>query len=148
MGFIETMIALFLLGWLSSFLYRKYLRKRNKDSLFFLTVLITFGFIILDFLIYCGIINITWLNLFVWINIPVYPYSGSYFMWNSFLIFGINFMIFPSPGMFSIAIFIFISYPLWFHAGLKIGRLLHGYYTTERGLLWILKSGKKHYDEE
>jgi hypothetical protein len=146
MGFIDSIIVLFFLGWISSFLYRKYLRKRNKDWLAFLAIIFIGGFLIVDFLIYLGFINILWLNNLPWINIPVSSESGIYFMWNSFLIIGIDYNIIPVPGLNSIAILIFLSYPLWFNLGRKLGRLLHGYYTHEEGLLWMLKSGKKHYD--
>ena len=143
MGFISSMILLFLLGWISSYLYRKYLRKRNKDWLFFLGAIILLSFWFVDILIYVGIIDMLWLNSIPWINIPLSVPSGQYYLWNSFLIFGIDFNLTPIPEMMSIAIILLISYPLWFKAGLKVGRILHGYYTHEEGILWLLKSPKK-----
>ena len=148
MGFIEAVILLFLLGWISSYLYRKYLRKRNKDWLVFLTVIIIPSFWIVELLVYFNIISILWLNNIPWINIPINSQSGSYFMWNSFILFGIDFQINPVPNMFSVALIIFISYILWFYAGLKIGRIIHGYYTHEEGLLWILGNSKIEDENE
>ncbi|MHA1292801.1 MAG: hypothetical protein ACTSQJ_09065 [Promethearchaeota archaeon] len=146
MGFVESIILLFMLGWLSSYLYKKYLRKKNKDWLAFLSIIILISFWIIDITIYFGIFKIIWINNIPWVKIPDNDLSGSYFMWNSFILFGIDFKISPEPGMISIAILIFISYPLWFNLGVKLGRILHGYYEHEEGILWILKSGKKHYD--
>ncbi|HUY00193.1 MAG TPA: hypothetical protein VMV49_11600 [Candidatus Deferrimicrobium sp.] len=143
MGFIDSIILLILFGWLSSLLYRKYLRKRNKDWLVFLGILILLGFWIVEILLYVGIIDMYWLNSIPWINIPMGIPSGQYYLWNSFLIFGINFGIMPTPELASIAIVLFLSYPLWYRIGIKIGRILHGYYTHEEGILWLLRSPEK-----
>lgn len=146
MGFIESIIVLFALGWISSFLYKKYLRKKNKDWLFFLTVIIILSFWTLELLIYLEKISMAWLNFLPWVNITNTAQSGSYFLWNSFLIFGIDFGINLVPGMVSVAIIIFLSYPLWYHLGVKFGRILHGYYAHEEGILWMLQGGKEKYD--
>ena len=146
MGFIDSIILLILFGWISSLLYRRYLRKRNKDWLFFLGAIILLSFWLVDILLYTGIIDVRWLNALPWINIPVGVVSGQYYLWNSFLVFGIDFHLTPAPEMLSIAVIILLSYPLWLKAGIKIGRILHGYYSHEEGLLWVLKSPKKEVD--
>ncbi|MHA1299990.1 MAG: hypothetical protein ACTSO9_11270 [Candidatus Helarchaeota archaeon] len=143
MGFISSSLLLVLLGWLSSYLYRKYLRKRNKDWIFFMRVMIILGFWFVELSIYLEIINMSWLNSIPWINIPLYLPTGKYYLWNSFLLFGIDFHIYPAPELFSIAAILLLAYPLWYELGLKFGRILHGYYTHEEGILWILKPIEK-----
>ena len=103
MGFVSACLVLILLGWLSSYLYRRFLRKRNKDWIFFLRIIIILGFWIVDAAIYLEIFNLSWINSIPWINIPFYLPPGRYFLWNSFLSFGIDFYINPAPEMFIIA---------------------------------------------
>ncbi len=142
MGFIDSVLLLFILGWISSYLYKRYLRKRNKDWLFFLGAIILICFWLIDILLYIGVIDMIWLNTIPWVNIPLNVPSGQYYLWNSFLIIGIDFHLLPTAEMFSIAILILLSYPLWLKAGMKVGRILHGYYTHEEGIIWLLKSRK------
>lgn len=148
MGFIDSIILLILLGWVSSYLYRRYLRKRNKDWLFFLGTIILMSFWLIDILLYIGVLDVRWLNIIPWINIPVSVVSGQYYLWNSFLIFGLDFHLTPTPEMLSIAIILLLSYPFWLKAGIKVGRILHGYYGHEEGILWLLKSPKPPNNQE
>ena len=139
MGFITSMLLLVLLGWVSSYLYRTRLRKRNKDWLVFLGIGILVSFWVVEGLMYLGILDMAWLNALPWVSIPGGVPSGQYYLWNSFLLLGINFGITPAPELGSIAVILFLSYPLWYRVGVKIGRILHGYYSHEEGILWLLK---------
>lgn len=146
MSFLEGLIGNFLFGWLNSYLYRKYLRKRNKDWIVFLAIIFISGVLLLDILIYFDVIDVTWLNAIPWIHIPSNN-SGKYFMWNSFLIFGINLNIIPQPGMELFAAFLFISYISWYYFGSKFGKFLHGYRSYQQGFYMIFRSVKKFIRE-
>ncbi len=139
MGFISASLILILLGWLSAYLYRRYLRKRNKDWIFFLRFIFIFSFWILGGAIYLGFLDLSWMNDIPWVNIPFYFPAGRYYLWNSFLLIGIDFHITPAPELLPIAAILLLAYPLWYELGLKLGRMLHGYYTHEEGILWLLK---------
>ncbi|MHA1377437.1 MAG: hypothetical protein ACTSRG_03535 [Candidatus Helarchaeota archaeon] len=147
MGFISASLVLILLGWLSAYLYRRYLRKRNKDWIYFLRLIIILGFWIAEGAIYLGVLDFSWLNSIPWINIPYYFPPGRYYLWNSFLLIGIDFHITPAPELLPIAGILVLAYPLWYELGLKFGRILHGYYTHEEGILWLLKPIEKIVEE-
>ena len=114
MGFLEGLILSFVAGWINSYLYRKYLRKRNKDWIVFLAVIFLSILWMIDSLIYFDIINMTWLNFLPWVSIPSID-QGKYFLWNSFIVFGIDFHINHQPGMELIACFLLISYLFWYY---------------------------------
>jgi len=142
MSFLEGLIGNFLFGWLNSYLYRKYLRKRNKDWIVFLAMIFITGLLLLDILIYLEIIDMAWVNALPWVNIPSIQ-SGKYFMWNSFLIFGLDLGITPQPGMNVFAVFLFISYIFWYYFGSKFGKFLHGYRPYQQGFYLIFRPVKK-----
>lgn len=142
MGFVEGLILSFAAGWINSYLYRKYLRKRNKDWIVFLAVIFLSILWMIDSLIFFDIINIAWLNFLPWVNIPSID-SGKYFLWNSFIAFGIDFHINHQPGMEVIACFLLISYLFWYYFGSKLGKVVHGYRTYQQGHYLIFRPVKK-----
>ena len=142
MGFIEGLILSFFTGWLNSYLYRKYLRRRNKDWIVFLAVIFLSALWIIDILIYFEIIDMRWLNFIPWVNIPLID-KGKYFLWNSFIVFGLDFTITQQPGMEIIASFLLISYLFWYYFGSKLGKVFHGYRPYQQGHFIIFKPMKK-----
>ncbi|MFW9828520.1 MAG: hypothetical protein ACFFEY_13095 [Candidatus Thorarchaeota archaeon] len=142
MGFIESLILSFVVGWINSYLYRKYLRNRNKDWIVFLALIFLFLLWVIDILIYFDIINVFWLNILPWVNLPAIN-TGKYFLWNSFIIFGIDLNITPQIGMEIIASFLFVSYLFWYYLGSKIGKVLHGYRIYQQGHYLIFRPVKK-----
>ncbi|UCD01097.1 MAG: hypothetical protein JSV23_09460 [Promethearchaeota archaeon] len=142
MGFIEGLIFSFVAGWVNSYLYRKYLRKRNKDWIVFLAAIFLASIWTVDILIYFEIIDMRWLNFLPWVNIPSMD-KGKYFLWNSFVVFGIDFKIPHQPGMEIIASFLFISYLFWYYSGSKLGKVIHGYKPYQQGHYLIYRPVKR-----
>ena len=142
MGFVEGLILSFVGGWINSYLYRKYLRKRNKDWIVFLAVVFFSLLWTIAVLIYFNIIDMKWLNFLPWVEIPSIN-QGKYFLWNSFLVFGINFQITHQPGMELIASILLISYLFWYYFGSKLGKVVHGYKTYQQGHYLIFRPVKK-----
>lgn len=142
MGFIEGLILSFVAGWVNSYLYRKYLRKRNKDWIVFLAVIFLSALWTVDILIYFEIVDMRWLNFLPWVDIPSVD-KGKYFLWNSFIVFGIDFKITQQPGMEIIASFLFISYLFWYYFGSKLGKVIHGYKPYQQGHYLIFRPVKK-----
>jgi hypothetical protein len=83
-----------------------------------------------------------WLDFLPWVNLPSIN-TGKYFLWNSFIIFGIDLKITPQLGMEIIASFLLISYLFWYYLGSKIGKVLHGYRTYQQGHYLIFRPVKK-----
>ena len=142
MGFLEGLILSFIVGWINSYLYRKYLRKRNKDWIVFTAVIFLIGLWAIDSLIYFDIIDMTWLNFLPWVDIPSIG-QGKYFLWNSFIVFGLDFKITQQPGMEIIASFLLISYLFWYYFGSKFGKVIHGYRIYQQGHYLIFRPVKK-----
>lgn len=146
MGFIEGLILCFGVGWINSYLYRKYLRKRNKDWIVFLAIIFLSLLWVIDILIYFEIIDMTWLNFLPWVNIPSIN-QGKYFLWNSFIVFGIDLKIIHQEGMEIIVSFLLISYLFWYYFGSKLGKVVHGYKTYQQGHYLIFRPVKKFIKE-
>lgn len=142
MGFIEGLILSFVAGWLNSYLYRKYLRRRNKDWIVFLAVIFLSVLWTIEILIYFEILDMRWLNFLPWVNIPLID-KGKYFLWNSFIVFGLDFTITQQAGMEIIASFLLISYLFWYYFGSKLGKVFHGYRPYQRGHYLIFRPMKK-----
>ncbi len=142
MGFLEGLILSFAAGWINSYLYRKYLRKRNKDWIVFLAVIFLSTLWTVDILIYFEIIDMRWLNFLPWVNIPSID-KGKYFLWNSFIVIGIDFKITQQSGMEIIASFLLISYLFWYYFGSKLGKVIHGYKPYQQGHYLIFRPVKK-----
>lgn len=146
MGFIESLIFNFVVGWINSYVYRKYLRKRNKDYIVFMALIFLSLIWTVDSLIYLKIIDMTWLNFLPWVNIPLID-TGKYYLWNSFLVFGLDFGITPQTGMDAIAIFLFISYFFWYYFGSKVGKVWNGYRTYQQGYYMLFRPIKKYIND-
>jgi len=146
MGFIEGLILCFIVGWVNSYLYRKYLRKKNKDWIVFLAIIFLSLLWLFDIMIYFEIIDMTWLNFLPWVNIPSTS-KGKYFLWNSFLVFGVDLKIMPQGGMEIIASFLLISYLFWYYLGSKLGKVVHGYKTYQQGHYLLFRPVKKFIKE-
>ena len=146
LGFIESLFICFIIGWVNSYLYRKYLRRKNKDWIVFLACIFLTIIWTIDILIYFDIINIEFLNGSSWINLPS-SNPGKYYLWNSFLLFGINFGITLQPGMEIISIFLFMSYLSWYYIGSKIGKIVHGYRSYQGGYYLIFRPIKKYISD-
>jgi hypothetical protein len=146
MGFVEGLLLSFVAGWINSYLYRKYLRKRNKDWIVFTALIFLSLLWLIDILIYFEIINITWLNFIPWVNIPSTS-SGKYFLWNSFIIFGIDHKIIPQAGMELVATILLISYMFWYYFGSKLGKVINGYRTYQQGYYLIFRRVKRFIRE-
>ncbi len=142
MGFVEGLILSFIVGWINSYLYRKYLRRRNKDWIVFLAVIFLSALWTFDSLMYFEILDMKWLNFLPWVDLPSVS-TGKYFLWNSFIIFGIDQKINYQPGMEVIASFLFLSYLFWYYLGSKLGKVIHGYRTYQRGQYFIFRPVKK-----
>ncbi|MFX1464811.1 MAG: hypothetical protein ACFFBF_17470 [Promethearchaeota archaeon] len=142
MGFVEGLILSFIAGWINSYLYRKYLRKRNKDWIIFMAIIFLSSLWIIDILIYVEIIDMRWLNFLPWVNIPSIE-KGKYFLWNSFLVFGLDLKITHQSGMIFIATFLLMSYLFWYYLGSKLGKLFHGYRTYQQGYYLLFRPVKK-----
>ncbi|MFX1303535.1 MAG: hypothetical protein ACFFBV_09700 [Promethearchaeota archaeon] len=142
MGFLEGLILSFAAGWINSYLYRKYLRKRNKDWIVFLAVIFLSTLWTVDILIYFEIIDMGWLNFLPWVSIPSID-KGKYFLWNSFIVIGIDFKITQQSGMEIIASFLLISYLFWYYFGSKLGKVIHGYKPYQQGHYLIFRPVKK-----
>ena len=143
MGYIESLIISFIVGWFDSYIYSKYLRKRNKDWIIFLAIIYLSLIWLIEMLIYIGFINLSFLNNLPWIDLPLNE-TGKYFLWNSFLIFGIDFGIIFQPGMTLMSFFLSISYLFWYYFGSKIGKLFHGYRSYQGGYYLIFRPVKKY----
>ncbi|MFX1476661.1 MAG: hypothetical protein ACFFCI_00890 [Promethearchaeota archaeon] len=142
MGFIEGLLLSFIAGWVNSYLYRKYLRSHNKDWIVFQALIFLFILWTIDLLIYFEIIDMRWLNFLPWVNIPSMG-KGTYFLWNSFLVFGVNFKIVNQSGMEVIGFFLLVSYLFWYYLGSKLGKVFHGYKTYQQGHYLIYRPVKK-----
>ncbi|MHA2283731.1 MAG: hypothetical protein ACXAC5_23050 [Promethearchaeota archaeon] len=146
MGFIEGLILSFVAGWLNSYFYRKYLRRRNKDWIVFLALIFLSTLWVIEILIYFDIIDMRWLNFLPWVNIPLNN-KGKYFLWNSFIVFGLDYNITQQPGMELIAGFLLISYLFWYYFGSKLGKVFHGYKPYQQGRYLIFRPIKKFIKE-
>jgi hypothetical protein len=143
MGYIESLIISFFIGWFNSYLYRKHLRKRNKDWIIFLAIIYLSFIWTVEILISIDLINVRFLNALPWINLPLND-PGKYFLWNSFLIFGVDYGIISQPGMNIISLFLSASYLFWYYFGSKIGKIFHGYQSYQGGYYLIFRPVKKY----
>ncbi len=143
MGFLTQCIAMFFLGTFNAWLYSRKLRQRNKDWSAFLWLIANIGMWIWGILIYIEVIPIAQMvNWIPWVNVE----SGKDWMWNSFQLLGVDFGIVPSPGMHSLAVILFLSYPTFYLFGGDGGRMMYGKRTYEGGYWWALAPLKKPKD--
>lgn len=144
MGFFSSFIILCVLGFFSHYLYHRFgLKKGHLAWIFYFSSFVVIGFLLLDICIYIGLFDpvFLFLNKISWVEIE----NGKDFMWNSFQLFGIDWKInFEDSNLNSIAVLLFLSYPLWFISFKDLSRKIFGgnkFY--ERGLLYFLTRTKK-----
>ena len=149
MGFIEGMIICFIGGWLNSYLYSNYLRKRNKGWIFWFALIWLVAIMTFDFLIYINIINAYWFSCFPWIDIPASVNAaevGRYWMFTPGLMFGIPFELSVNDFIGSVwdiyALFFFISYIWWFTIAQNLSRFMYGRLEYEKGAWYLLRTTK------
>ncbi|MHA1149395.1 MAG: hypothetical protein ACTSR8_14255 [Promethearchaeota archaeon] len=148
MGFITTIIIIYLLATFSHRWYHKYgLKKQNIAWIAYFGIVVVLGFLILDVLIYIGLFNFIFplLNTLPWVDIE----NGRDFMWNSFQLFGIDFGLnYNDPGLIPIAILLFLSYLPWYVYAKLLSKILFGGHNSyEEGYWWALAPTKKPKDE-
>ncbi|MHA1338037.1 MAG: hypothetical protein ACTSPW_20245 [Promethearchaeota archaeon] len=146
MSFIEGMFLCFIGGWINSYIYRKYLRKRNKGWLFWFALIFVGGIMTFDILIYTNIIDIRKLIWAPWVSIPKDVDAGRYYMWNPGLLLGIQFKSHITPGTGFVwelfAYTLFLSYIWWFTIGQNMSRVMYGRLQYERGAWYLLRTTK------
>lgn len=147
MGFISSLLLISFLGFFSHYWYRKFgIAKEKIAWISYFTLFVNLGFLIIDILIYMRIFDgfiLPLLNSIPWVNIE----NGRDFMWNSFQLLGIDWNInFNETALDSIAIVLFISYPVWFMFFKDFSRKIFGGnekrpYT--KGISYLFTSPKK-----
>ncbi|MHA1437290.1 MAG: hypothetical protein ACTSPD_06905 [Promethearchaeota archaeon] len=146
MSFVEGMILCFIGGWINSYLYSNYLRKKNKGWLFWFAFIFIGCVLGFDILVYLNIIDIRLLLWAPWIEIPSGVNAGKYYMWNPGLLIGIQFKseILPGTGIIweIFAVFLFVSYIWWFTIGQNMGRIMYGRLQYEKGAWYLLRTTK------
>ena len=114
MGFVSHFLIIIFFGFWSYLLYRRYgLSKGRMGWLAWYAFIIVGGLMILDLLIYIGLLDFIFpvLNQLPWVNID----NGVDYMWNSFQLIGVDWGIdYTQPGLTSPAIMLLFTYPMWF----------------------------------
>jgi hypothetical protein len=146
MGFVSSLILIAVFGFLSHYWYRKYGLARGKLAwISYFTLIINFGFLLVDVFIYIGVFDFVFpiLNDIPWVSIE----NGRDFMWNSFHLLGIDWDInFKTRALDWIGIIIFISYPIWFMFFKDFSRKIFGGNENRpytRGISYLFTSPKK-----
>ncbi|MBD3194970.1 MAG: hypothetical protein GF317_07950 [Candidatus Lokiarchaeota archaeon] len=147
MGFVCSIFLISFFGFISHYWYRKYGLAKGKLAWISYYLLIVIGFILLlDLLIYLGLLDflIPLFNYFPWINID----NGKDFMWNSFIIFGIDWNIsYNDSGLYYFAILNFLSYPVWFMFFKDLSRKFFGgnkHRPYQKGISYLITSPSRN----
>ena len=149
MGFIESIIIIYILATFSHLWYHKYsLKKGNITWIAHFSMIVVGGFLILDISIYFGVLDFIFpiLNNLSWVEIE----NGRDFMWNSFQLFGVEFGVnHNDPGLLSIAILLFMSYLPWYvYAKLLSKMTFGGHSSYEEGYWWGIGPTKKPKEDD
>jgi hypothetical protein len=143
MSFIGSIMVCFWFGWFDAFLYRKYLRKRNKGWHFYLGCLTLGGMMVLDVLIYTNVFP--WPQyLFPWVQLPAgITNFGKYWMFNPGIMWGSQWgnPIYPDEleaHIYMIAML--FCYFVSFREGMNLGRIMYGRLSYERGYWYLIRS--------
>ncbi|MHA1283590.1 MAG: hypothetical protein ACTSQP_13910 [Promethearchaeota archaeon] len=143
MGFITSLLIIAVCGFFSYLLYHKFgLSKGHNAWIAWYAIIIVGGLMILDVLIYFGFLDFifSYLNILPWVNID----NGQDFMWNSFILLGIDWGInYKDPSLIPIAIFLWVSYPMWFKWFSNGSRMLFGSKAYQRGIWYLLEPTRK-----
>lgn len=142
MSFIDGMVLCFIGGFLNSYLYRKYLRKRHRGWILWFAMIFLIAIITVDILIFFNVLDVR--TLFPFMNIPSGVDAGRYWSFNPIilLLFQFNSPIVPTESIIwaIFAGFFIISYIFWFAIGQNMGRFLFGRLTFERGVSYLFRS--------
>lgn len=130
---------------MNSFLYRKYLRKRNKAAHFYLGVLTLGGTIVLDALIYLNVFLWPYM-IFPWIQVPPgITDLGMYWTFNPGIMWGLPPAnpIMPDSNTANIylLVLLFCYFTVW-REGANLGRVMFGRLTHERGFMYLMRTTK------
>jgi hypothetical protein len=140
MGFVTHCIVMFLCGLIGAYLYSHKLRKKNHAWSGYLAMICIFTVLLWGILIYTEVIPIAaMVNWLPWVDVT----NGKDWMWNSFQLIGVDLGVIFEPGMNSLAVILFISYPTFYAFGADGGRMLFGRKTYEEGYMWGLAPLKK-----
>ncbi|HMF32750.1 MAG TPA: hypothetical protein VKK79_15100 [Candidatus Lokiarchaeia archaeon] len=145
MGFIDQCIGEILLGIFFAWAYARKLRKRNKDWSAFLWMIAVLGMWAWGILVYMDVIPIKvlvgWIPWVRWT--PGATDYGKDWMWNCFQLLGAQIGVVYDPGLNSIAVILFIAYPMFYSFGGDGGRMLYGRKTYEGGYWWAMAPLRK-----
>jgi len=133
MGFVDSYMLIMILGFFSHKFYQK-IRPKNKTFIAWYSILIVAFFMIFDILIYIGLFD-NILSRIPWSNIQ----NGKDFMWNPFMILGLDFNItYNSLGFDWIATLLFLSYAPWYLWAKNLSQFVFGNRSYSGGWWWIV----------
>ncbi|MBD3351801.1 MAG: hypothetical protein GF364_09980 [Candidatus Lokiarchaeota archaeon] len=144
MGFIESYIIIFFLGFSCHF-FVKNKRPANKELVAWWSALSILIPLLIDVLIYVGAFNWLWnalSNAIPWYSVE----NGKDFMFNIFLGFRIGNIPTDSSGLNAIATVFFLSYTAWFVFAKDGSRMLYGQKAYQEGYWWALSPIRKPKD--
>jgi len=132
MGFVSTLVYLFIIGFLIQIWYRKSLREKHEDAKFLIGLVLILGIWGVQFLIYFNILPLpSWLSKVVpWIQ----DQSGRTWLWNSWQLWGAQPVLVMPRGVGQIAVMLALSYPFFYFFGTWVAKGLFGNKTYQRGL--------------
>ncbi|TFF97656.1 MAG: hypothetical protein EU547_03690 [Promethearchaeota archaeon] len=143
MGFFTSILLISLFGFFSHYFYKKYGILNGKLGwIFYYSIIVNGGFLIVDLLTYFGLFNSLFpiINRLPWISIE----NGKDLMWNSFLLFSIDWNIkVNQQGLNYIAFLLFFSYPIWFKFFKDLSRKFFGGNKRkpyEKGISFLISS--------
>ncbi|HME55799.1 MAG TPA: hypothetical protein VKM55_26570 [Candidatus Lokiarchaeia archaeon] len=143
MGFVSTIIYLFIVGFLIQIWYRRSLREKHKDAKFLIGLILILGIWGAQFLIYFNIIPLpSWLSKVIpWIP----DQSGRTWLWNSWQFWeftGAQPALVMPRGVGQIAVMLVLSYPFWYFFGTWVAKGIFGNKTYQRGASWLFQIEK------
>ncbi len=145
MGFWDSFIILFVLGFFSHYFYiQKDKKKNNRAWVAHYSLVVVLVVLIYSFCMYVGWMD--WLldiyNKIPWIASDPFV-SGKDYMWNSFRFIGANPNITSTLDLDSIAALLFLCYIPVYGFAKWLSESLFGRFSNEKGLLWALLPVKK-----
>jgi hypothetical protein len=150
MGFFAAFILIAVLGIYSHYFYHKFgLPKHHLAWIFYYSVIIVGGLMLMGILFYVGVFDnnlISVFNQIPWVDIE----NGKDYMWNSFQLLGIDWGIdYSGTGLGAMAFLLFLSYPSWYMAFKLISKYIFGGNKVyQEGLWYVFAPTKKPKKEE
>ena len=143
MGFVTSFLIIIIAGFWSYHLHHRFgLSKGHKAFIAWYALIVVGGLMILDFLIYIGLLDFVFpiLNQLPWVSID----NGVDFMWNSFQLIGFDWGIdYTQPGLTWMAILLFFTYPMWFKFFSNGSRMLFGGKPYQFGIWYMIEPTRK-----